>query len=81
MADDTEEYMQMNKAYKGRIVDTLRNPLKSDKDSVTVVKKSPAPPPSASPGEPTAPKKKQAYPGDSIKSSLADAFDKWGGLE
>jgi len=79
MANDTEEYMQMNKDYKSRIVDTLRNPLKNDKDSVTVVKK--APPPEAAPGQPTAPKKKPAYPGDSIKSSLADAMDKWAGLE
>lgn len=75
MADDTQEYMEMNQAYKGRIINTLRNPLKSDKDSVTVVKPSSKPTPT--PAEAALPKKKQLYPGDSLKSAIGDAYDKY----
>lgn len=70
MADDTEEYMKMNDAYKGRIINTLRHgPMERE---VTPVK---PPPPKVATPEP--PQKKQLYPGDTLKSAIGDAYDKY----
>jgi hypothetical protein len=71
MADDTEEYMKMNDAYKGRIVNVLRSgPMERE---VTMRK----PPPPAAPPPEAKPAKKQLYPGDTVKSAIGDAYDKY----
>ena len=75
MADDTEEYMKTKDDYKGSIIRTLRNPLKSDKDSITIT--TGQKPKAASPmPEAMKPKKTQMYPGDPVKSAIGEAYDK-----